>query len=228
MSNLSSQQNATTENRWVSSAHWRREGKQSRSERTQTTILDATERLLVTQGTDATLVADIAKEAGCSIGSVYHHFKDKTAIFYALFHRTTQDFEYFIEYALDPALWEGASIQDILGRFIDLSRKTQESRPGYKVAAYLIAADHPELRNHYLELQIKLYKGLERLLLARKEDIRHPKPKRAVGFVLDQLGALLRVNLDPAQRSAQLVAGSDRVLKEEFLRASESYLNSSI
>lgn len=218
------EENPEDHNRWVSSTHWRREGKQSRSEKTQTAILDATERLLINQGTDATSVADIANEAGCSIGSVYHHFKDKTAILHALFQRTTDGFAYFIDHALVESEWEGMDIRDILSRFIDMSQKSRTDRPGYKAAAYLIATDHPELREHYFELQNRLYKGLAKLLLTRKAEIHHPYPQRAVGFVLDQLGAMLRVNADAGQQSAQLVAQSERTFKQEFLRSSLAYL----
>ncbi|MEM7101113.1 MAG: TetR/AcrR family transcriptional regulator [Pseudomonadota bacterium] len=210
--------------RWASEAHWRIEGKQGRSQRTQTAILDATEQLLMEKGTDGTSVAEIAEVAGCSVGSVYHHFADKTAIFYALFDRTTSEFDSFIDSALASERWEGATIRDILGGFISLSQKSRKDRPEFKAAVYLIASEHPNLRKHYFELQQRLYKGLLDLMLERRDTIGHSNPERAASFVLDQLGAVLRVNRDQAQKSAQLSSLSNKDFKEETLRSAAAYL----
>lgn len=210
--------------RWQSQTHWRNPGKQSRSERTQTAILDATEYLLVERGTDNTSVADIAEQAGCSVGSVYHHFADKTAIFFALFDRTTSEFETFIDATLLSSRWAGMSALQVLDGFITMAQRSHEQRPGYKAAVYLIASDYPQLREHYFELQKRLYQGLLALLLQRKDTIQHPNPDLAASFVLDQIGAMLRVNLDVAQKSSQLVAAKDRLFREEMLRSAASYL----
>ena len=48
------------------------------------TILDATLTLVARYGMAKTNVGDIAKEAGVAVGSVYSHFKDKTAFLEAL------------------------------------------------------------------------------------------------------------------------------------------------
>jgi AcrR family transcriptional regulator len=57
---------------------------EERSERSRTAILDAALALFSHQGYRATSVRDIASRAAASTGSVYHHFRDKEAIFNAL------------------------------------------------------------------------------------------------------------------------------------------------
>ncbi len=57
---------------------------EERSERSRTALLEAALTLFSSQGYRATSVRDIARQAGTSTGSVYHHFKDKEAIFQTL------------------------------------------------------------------------------------------------------------------------------------------------
>ncbi len=58
--------------------------KQSRSIKTREKLMSALERLLRNREFENISVQDIAKEAGVAVGSVYSHFKDKTAFLEAL------------------------------------------------------------------------------------------------------------------------------------------------
>lgn len=55
---------------------------------TQAQILSATLSLFTEQGYFNTSVHDIARESGVSIGSIYHHFKDKEGVARALYNDT--------------------------------------------------------------------------------------------------------------------------------------------
>lgn len=55
--------------------------REEKSERSRRVVLDAGLLLFSRQGFRATSVREIAKRAGVSTGSVYHHFSDKEAIF---------------------------------------------------------------------------------------------------------------------------------------------------
>lgn len=57
---------------------------EERSERSRAALLEAALSLFSRQGYRATSVRDIAESAGTSTGSVYHHFRDKEAIFLTL------------------------------------------------------------------------------------------------------------------------------------------------
>ncbi|MEZ0053688.1 AcrR family transcriptional regulator [Mycobacterium sp. MAA66] len=54
-------------------------------------VLDAAKTLFVSNGFDATSVDEIARVAQASKGAVYHHFRDKQAIFTELFRASQQD-----------------------------------------------------------------------------------------------------------------------------------------
>ncbi|MGF1464036.1 MAG: TetR/AcrR family transcriptional regulator [Maricaulaceae bacterium] len=57
---------------------------QDRARRTRDKLLTALEALLTERGFEQIAVADIAARAGVAVGSVYSHFKDKTAFLQAL------------------------------------------------------------------------------------------------------------------------------------------------
>lgn len=209
--------------RWVSDTHWRRQSRQSRSERTQTALLDAAGALIVERGIDGTSIADIAARAGCSVGTVYHHFKDKTALCHALFQRMTDAYADSIRQASDPALWTDATIPDLLRSYITMMLGSGET-PVFKQAAQLVMADAPDLRAHLAELQGEGRRALLRLVLDRRDQIGHPDPDRAAAFLIDQIGAMLNARKDPAQRLAALTPQDDASFTTDVLALADSYL----
>ena len=82
---------AVAKSRWVSDVNLARPSRQSRSLKTQDAILDAAEALFSEHGLEATSVLDVARQAGVSVGAVYHHFRDKKALFCALLDRLVED-----------------------------------------------------------------------------------------------------------------------------------------
>lgn len=213
-----------TEDRWLSDLHWRRESQQTRSEKTQAALMDAAEALIVEKGTDGTSIADIAERAGCSVGTVYHHFKDKKALYFALFHRMTQAYSDLNRQAADPERWEGATARDILEGFIDFMQHIREEAAPSKAAVALVLADNPELRAHIAELQRDGRRTLQQLVMARRNEIGHPRPDWAVAFVIDQLGAMLHARADQNQRIAAIDKSDDATFKREALAFATSFL----
>lgn len=61
------------------------QNRSSKSEQTRELILATALRLFVERGFFATSVHDIRREAGLSIGSIYHHFASKEAVAQALY-----------------------------------------------------------------------------------------------------------------------------------------------
>ncbi|GAB5489558.1 MAG: TetR/AcrR family transcriptional regulator [Parasphingorhabdus sp.] len=211
-------------NPWKSKLHWRRDGQQDRAHKTQNRVLDAAEKLFFEQGYDATSVADVAIEAQCSIGSVYHHFKDKKAIALALFDRMTREFEITSEEAMDPMRWQGANIADILEEFVQFTIQNNKTRPGFKSAALEAVRIDPSLGGHFPKMQHRTNKKLQTLLLARREEIGHPDPEFASAYVLDLLIAILRARFDPNIKKSQLSELSDKKFTEQVLSLAGSFL----
>jgi AcrR family transcriptional regulator len=214
----------TSRSRWISDLHWVRAGQQSRSQRTQQSLLDAAETLVAEKGADATSVADVAARAGCSVGAVYHHFRDKKALLYALFERMSQQLRATTRDAVDPARWEGASIADILQGYLEFVLQMGRDRPASKRAGLEAARVDPALRERYAGLRAELSDELIALLLTRRAEVNHPDPALALGFVLDQLGSMLQTRLDETLLPTRLANRSDEEFVQEALRSACAYL----
>jgi len=210
--------------RWISDLHWVRSWQQSRSQKTQESLLDAAAALFSEKGVDATSVADVAARAGCSVGAVYHHFRDKKTLLYAVFERMSEQFRATTRAALDPARWQGASIADILQAYLEFSLETGRRRSAFKRAALEALRHDPTLRERYNELRSELYRELTELLLARRDKVGHPDPALATGFVLDQLGSMIQTRLDELLLPTQLANRSDEEFVREALRSACAYL----
>ena len=210
--------------RFISDLHWVREGQQTRSQKTQEALLDAAEALFSEQGADATSVADVAKRAGCSVGAVYHHFRDKKALLYALFDRMSEYKSATAREALDPKRWEGASVADILHAYLEFSLATARERPAFKRAGLEASRNDPALLKHLADLHRDTNKGLTKLLLARKTEIGHQDPQLAIGFVLDQLGSMMKTRLDNILMPTELSSTADEQFIAETMRSVCTYL----
>ncbi|MCB1462062.1 MAG: TetR/AcrR family transcriptional regulator [Nitratireductor sp.] len=214
-----------TDNRWISDLHWRRVGQQTRSERTQSALLDAAEELILEKGTEATSIADIAARAGFSVGAVYHHFKDKKALFFALFQRMTDAYKALNASASDPALWQEASIRDLFRGYMEITLNAAGETIAAKAAVSAVVADYPELAAHYAEIQGDTRKKLLGLVLARRNEIGHSSPDHAAAFAIDQLAAMLRARIDPAQRAAALQSSDEKTFIADALEMIATYLD---
>lgn len=204
--------------RWISDLHWRRDSQQSRSEKTQAALLDAAEALIVEKGVDGASITEIAQRAGSSVGAVYHHFKDKKALYYAVFHRMTETLADLNRQAADPARWESASVHDLIEGYIDFRLHQTNAGGLSKRATALVMADDPELKAHMAEIKREGNLALLELILARREEIAHPAPEFAAAFVIDQLSAMFYARSDPYQKISAVAESSDEAFKAEVLR----------
>ncbi|MAT98618.1 MAG: hypothetical protein CL608_15860 [Anaerolineaceae bacterium] len=57
----------------------------------QAAVLDATLQLVSEKGVTAVTMSDICGRSGASVGSVYHHFKDREGVLYALYRNCFAD-----------------------------------------------------------------------------------------------------------------------------------------
>jgi AcrR family transcriptional regulator len=61
-----------------------------RQAQTRTELIDAAERLFISEGFHATSVADVAAEAGYTTGAVYSNFASKEDLFFAVYERRAE------------------------------------------------------------------------------------------------------------------------------------------
>lgn len=94
-------------------------------------ILDAAQGLFFKQGYHGTTLRDIGREAGVSMGGIYHHFDSKEAIYLSLLETASQvfDFSGLLVLLTDPAF--PTNLAEI-GRFF--GRAIRANKPFFKLA----------------------------------------------------------------------------------------------
>lgn len=214
----------TAYNRWISDLHWIRSGQQKRSRETQEKLLDAAEYLIIENGVAATSVANVALEAGCSVGAVYHHFSDKQALVYALFERLRHEFQALSAAFLHEERWVGASIGDILGAYAELLLNAERDRPAFRLTGTGVVQSDDMIRGDLIELRRGINRGLTRLLLERGNEIDHPEPSQAIAFILDQIVAMVTLRQHKLPAASEMAPYSDAVFVDELVASACCYL----
>ncbi len=209
---------------YESTSRWQRKGEQARSRLTQDAILDAAELLFGRHGIDATSVTDVAAQAGRSIGSLYHHFDNKEMLVAAVVDRIIVDLEAALEPGIDRHRWQGESITGVVTRFVSSSLAHSRHRPGYKRIVLEASLTDAETRSRYRRFREQFKAGLVEFILVNRDRIGHPDPELAVGFVVDQISAMLAARLDADFTPNRLEAESDERFLAEVLASVTGYL----
>ncbi|HEY5336676.1 MAG TPA: TetR/AcrR family transcriptional regulator [Rhizomicrobium sp.] len=123
------------------SERWSLPASQARSRATREKLLEAAEIVFAEKGYDGARLADIALEAGVSVGAVYFRFKDKDALFSAIA-------ESFIENARSKMalLFSGAEATDteaLIRTFVAASAASFRQHKGMFRAIVERGIDHP-------------------------------------------------------------------------------------
>ena len=83
--------------------------KWGRTDETQRVLLDAALELFIERGYSSTSVEDVVQRADSSVGSLYHHFGNKSGLFFALWERWRESQESLVEAAITDARGAGES-----------------------------------------------------------------------------------------------------------------------
>jgi len=174
---------------------WIHPPRQGRSQQTLDRLLDAAEELLMTRGFDEITVPEIASRAESSVGAFYARLKDKDGLLHALHQRTCDDAYATMEKGLDPAEWEGEGVAEIIEVFVASLVGLNEQRPGLLLAVLDRARVDEEMRNRHEAVRRYIGHRLKNLLLARREEIRHPDLGAACDFAVRQIYAVTRTEV---------------------------------
>jgi AcrR family transcriptional regulator len=193
----------------------KREPRQERGQRRVDEILDAAETLVEEVGAAATSVQEIAKRSGASVGSIYHFFPTKEAIFDALRERHLVEARLIAQGIRENApVWAtqdlATFVRGVVGPFSDLLSRM----PAYPALA-VTAAGQRIPSDATVDNTIR-----EALLLAFALRWPHTTPEeRAIrADVMNAIGDGLGILLCQTSREQQ------RGLMEEFGRAIYGYL----
>lgn len=205
---------------------WIREPQQDRSAHTRAQLLDSTERLLETEGPEGLTIARVASEAGCSVGSLYHHFQDKQTIIYAVLERLAEETALTAKEGLELSRWEGVDLMGILEGYLRYSIKWYRRFPGVIHAQRTLAARDPHVESRMHASSAQSRELIMQLVKPRLHEVSHPDPNMAIRVMLATLSSALSqraLSFLPGARAA-LPKQSDESFIREMLRMSAAYL----
>lgn len=214
-----------SETKLTSEKHWRRVGQQSRSEQTQIALLNAAETLIIEKGTQATSISDIAKLAGYSVGTLYHHFKDKKALCYTLFERLADEYINLHTEIVERSKHQPYSLREIYKDYLGTILKGARGSAAGKAAVSVVMKDYPELAEHYANIRKKCNQDLYTLALTKKNDVQHKDPERAIAFSIDYLSSAFQQRLDKHQQSCSLSNLDDDEFTTYVIEFAVAFLN---
>ncbi len=120
---------------------------QARSRRTRGRILEAASSCFERLGYDETTTAEIAREAGIAVGSVYDYFRDKREILLELLHDTVEQVADLVVQGLAPEGWTGADPRESVRKLLELVFHSRTLRPGLQRILWERFFKDPEVRS---------------------------------------------------------------------------------
>ncbi len=165
--------------------------KQARSEETLTKILDAAETLILERGLAGVSVQDIVRAAGSSVGGFYGRFRDKGELLLALHERRQRDVQERISDLLDSELLAKASAREVVRACVKMLVAETASRHRMQAAFLQAVVDQPERWLTGIQYRQRLVAMVTEILLARRDQIGHPEPERAVPFAVQAALSLM-------------------------------------
>jgi AcrR family transcriptional regulator len=208
----------TTELRWI------REPRQARSRETLDRILDAAETLVADKGFEDATIAEIVRRAESSVGAFYTRFRDKEGLLYALYERYLEQAVATADDALEPSRWEGADVRELLGAVVRFLVTIYREQGGLIRAFVMRNHSDPEFRARQERLSHYVSDKLAAVLLAHRDEIRHPDPDRAVTFGLSMVFATIEGQVLFGETRSRALALRDDDLAAELARAYLAYL----
>ncbi|HIF94935.1 MAG: TetR/AcrR family transcriptional regulator [Myxococcales bacterium] len=204
--------------------HWIRPPRQQRTHQGLERILDVAERLLLEKCFDDIHVREIALRADTSVAAFYRRFKDKDGLLHALHERRCKEAFETADDAFDADRWLGADIEEILHTIFPFLIEVMQPNESLYRAIYQRAITDDLMRERAMKLNRYVVSGLSDLLMARKDEIRHPHPAAAISFALTQVVALLTQQYTVGIRDLGPVSFRDGAIASELTRSCLAYL----
>ncbi len=203
---------------------WVRPPHQTRSQETLERILDAAEAVVSEKGFESATIAEIVAQAQSSIGAFYARFRDKESLLGCLHERFCDEAAATADAALDPALWEGASVAEILQELLPFLIGTYRQRRGL-IRAFLVQAGNDlAFADKAIRIGNHVALRVRELLLTRQQELRHPDPALAVDLGLRVvLGLLDTRSLFPKTSETEMLF-DDSLITRELTRLYLRYL----
>lgn len=206
------------------------EPQQERSRESLRKLLKAATEVLGQRGVEGTTVPRIAQHAGLTPGAIYRRFRDKDALIEAAILGILERQDQRLKAGLSPATAAkiplDVFIEQIVGGMVVSYRANAPLLRALRKFAQTRA--ETEFAKKVGRLEIRAFERVVDLVLAHREDIRHPNPRMAVSFGLVMVvSTLIEVVVMPTRPREwkDLVPKDDQALKRELTRALLSYLD---
>ncbi len=201
-----------------------RPARQKRSQQTWARITQAFEDLLKDHTFEEVTVAQICKEAGCSVGTLYGRVQNKEGLLEYARLQLYQEMEVKMQGLLRPERWADASLQQMLLSQLQLLVEIHQSRRGIIRAVIIQARRTQALAEAAQVFNQELMNSLCHSWLVRQEEIHHPSPERAVRSAFFLILGFLRDRIIFANLWPNYPEDTGEVLVEELNLALNQYL----
>ena len=203
---------------------------QTRAIRTREKLMAALERLLRSQEFETISVQDIAKEAGVAVGSVYSHFKDKTAFLEALLAYWREQVETRLETAeTQDAKTAFRAMDSLRAALLEVTKAVyaQILENGHILrAVHTYARLHPDLEeDDWAALVVRSFQPIADLLTIYEADITikdHTRATSMLGVFFNTI--FIRTALMPSDALIEAANLDDEVMIEEVTEMALGYL----
>ncbi len=153
-----------TARRKTAAEKWALPVQQERSRVTRERLLAAAEKVFAEKGYDGAKLADIAAEAGVSVGAVYFRFKDKDALFLAIAETFTEGTRARLgEFVLTG---QSATTEEIVRTFVLRTATNMRTHRGLFRAIIERGLDHPSVMDVMMAFRDEIARALEAVLRA--------------------------------------------------------------
>lgn len=186
-------------------------------------LLDATEELLSERRFDDLSVAQIARRAGCAVGTVYGHVRSKAAILHQLAFRFVQRSEVEVDslVASDIPVDLQGRVQALVAYHV---RAFRQSRGIVRAVAPSMHARPEDVTPGFRELATSLLEREARWLAECIEEIGHRDPLTAARFGLMSVIAMAQNRVVFGDSSGLVLEVEDEVLERELAGMLLAYL----
>ncbi len=131
----------------------RRRGPQARGRATRAKLLEAAEELFTRLGYDGTSMGDVARRAGASVGTLYHHFADKRALLLELIDGFGDRLAAQRRTDLDFAAFLGADPRAAFSTWLRKAHARLRARPSLYLVVLGMAGRDDEVRRRYQRVE---------------------------------------------------------------------------
>ena len=202
---------------------------QARSRLVLERIVRATGRLLDDKPFEDIAMAEIAREAGVAVGTVYTRFPSKDALLAYVFEVLIfPKIEKKIDAVLSPTRTRSETLYQFTVRYLWAVRNVFLAHRATLVPLTLISRQSPDPEIHRFLRTVNgaIHVRVQSALLARKREVKHPDPDAAVRMAMLWLGGAMREKFLYAEPVSDLAKMGDRDFVAELARGVAAYLTS--